>query len=97
MVWPILISVAVTPRISAADEITGKVMSATAPGAAHPADRRIGFAPHICSPLRTKRQAGIPASTAKHATARPGTPATADRPAPPATTATAPRPDGKAR
>src|SRR5262245_446335 len=47
MVWPILISVAVTPRISAADEMAGKVMSATAPSAAHPADRRINSSPTL--------------------------------------------------
>jgi hypothetical protein len=42
MVWPILISVAVTPRISAADKVAGKISNAIAPSAPHPVAIRIG-------------------------------------------------------
>src|SRR5262245_64636845 len=55
MVWPILISVGVTPRISAANDVAGIVASAIALSAASPADTRIVFAPHHCSPLRLKQ------------------------------------------
>jgi hypothetical protein len=55
MVWPILISVAVTPRISAAMDGTVNVRNETAPSARNAAIKRIGLpspfadavAPHL--------------------------------------------------
>src|SRR6186713_1240558 len=55
MVWPILISVAVTPRISAASEAAGHSRIETAPSAPNALAKRIGFpspfvdavAPHL--------------------------------------------------
>jgi hypothetical protein len=43
MVWPILISVAVTPRISAAMEGLDNITNETAPSAPNAASERIGF------------------------------------------------------
>jgi hypothetical protein len=43
MVWPILISVAVTPRISAAMEALDNITNETAPSAPNAALERIGF------------------------------------------------------
>src|SRR5882724_10233196 len=48
MVWPMRISVAVTPRMSAAGQATGRTRHAIAPSAPKPVTRRIGF-PCNCS------------------------------------------------
>src|SRR6185436_11647904 len=49
MVWPILISVAVTPRISADIAAAGSIRQATAPSAPTPVTKRIGFPPPVSS------------------------------------------------
>jgi hypothetical protein len=51
MVWPILISVAVTPRISAASEPTGSANNASAPSAPNPLTKRIGLPSPLCRPF----------------------------------------------
>src|SRR3954453_10292972 len=63
MVWPILISVAVTPRISAAVEMVGSARRATAPSAANPAYERIGFAPFFAPRSGGRGAAGIAGKT----------------------------------
>jgi hypothetical protein len=45
MVWPILISVAVTPRISAAGEAADQVSAASAPTTPHLVTKRINGPP----------------------------------------------------
>src|SRR6478736_6984632 len=70
MVWPILISVAVTPRISAAVEAAGEASSASAPSTANFGIERIGTPPHL---FLFDAQPGRPPS-AKHAGALRGKP-----------------------
>src|SRR4029453_5975393 len=72
MVWPILISVAVTPRISAA--VAGSPSNISAP---NPASKRIGFASHVRALGRWPRQARFGRRSLlwrKHAMARPTAP-----------------------
>src|ERR1700675_531213 len=50
MVWPILISVAVTPRISADFAASGNIRQATAPIAPNPMTQRIDLPPLLLPP-----------------------------------------------
>src|SRR5712672_3067854 len=64
MVWPILISVAVTPRISAAVDAVVLAKRASAPSTANFGIERIDTAPHLflfgAQPGRARRQLNMP-------------------------------------
>src|SRR6185369_8958775 len=69
MVWPILISVAVTPRISAGIAATGSIKQTTAPSAPAPVTKRIGFPPPVSSAALKGARSGryfVPASGTCH-------------------------------
>src|SRR3954452_9140040 len=75
MVWPILISVAVTPRISAEVAATGSIRQATAPSAPNPMTQRIETQRIDLPPLLLPpRSDGAVAAHAKHAMTPPRTP-----------------------
>jgi hypothetical protein len=60
MVWPILISVAVTPRISPDVEAAGHIRTASAPTAPNPVTKRIDTPPLFIGTLKRRpRQARL--------------------------------------
>jgi hypothetical protein len=69
MVWPILISVAVTPRISADIAAAGHASNASALTTPIPVTKRIGTPPFFAGALQMADLAGAvwPALSAKHA------------------------------
>src|SRR5947208_4788873 len=59
MVWPILISAALTPRISAASDTVGSATTASTPNAANPAIKRIATLPSFVA-LETRERCPAP-------------------------------------